>query len=58
METHNEIDFMKSWNELGISRLSARISELENNGVQIKRQWHRFVAKDGSKGKYVGYSIR
>lgn len=58
MEQHGSIDFMRSWSDLGISRLSARISEIENErNIPVSRQWCKFKAKDGTNVKYVKYSI-
>lgn len=58
LRKHESLDFMKAWNELGISQVGARIFEIEHDyNIPIKRTQAKFKAKDGTTVNYVKYSI-
>ena len=51
------ITSMEAFADLGITRLAARISDLEDNGVVFRRQTESTKNRYGEKVHYTRYSV-
>lgn len=57
LETHPGITPMGAWNELGIYRLAARISDLRKRGVNIAKQMVKVQNRFGETCEVARYSL-
>lgn len=57
MKTFGSISTMEAFMDLGITRLGARIMDLEREGVPIERKRESSVNRFGEKVNYMRYSI-
>lgn len=55
---HGSIDRVKAVYIMGVFELSARICELEKDGVEFTKTERSFVSKDLTKGSCKVYSIK
>lgn len=58
MITHGGITSFEAFKELGITRLSARIKDLRDEGVQIERTWETGKNRDGDDVRYCRYFLK
>lgn len=56
MNKFGSISTMEAFMDLGITRLAARIAEIEQKGVQIEHSSESSVNRFGQKVHYVRYS--
>lgn len=47
----------QAFTDLGITRLSARISELEEMGVRFTRAWEKKTNRYGEPVQYIRYGV-
>ena len=57
MEAGNVVDPLRSWTDLGIYRLSARIHDLCNQGHPIQRSWISVFNRYGEKIRVRAYFL-
>lgn len=55
MKEHGSITPMEAFSELGITRLAARVHELERKGFAIDRQMETSENRYGGKSRYMRY---
>lgn len=58
MISNGGITSFEAFKELGITRLSARIKDLRDEGVQIERIWETGKNRDGEDVRYCRYSLK
>lgn len=58
LENHVAITPFEAFQELGITKLATRISELRRSGVQFDQQMVTKVNRYGEKVQYMEYSLR
>ncbi len=56
IDQHGTITPMEAWNELGITKLATRISELRKAGEIIKKSYVTGTNRFGEKIQYMEYS--
>lgn len=56
LSRHGSITPMEAWNELGITKLATRISELRRGGEIIKKKYVNGTNRFGEKIQYMEYS--
>lgn len=56
LEKHGSISTMEAFN-LGITRLSTRISELAKSGYTFKKEWVTSKNKQGHVVSFIKYSL-
>lgn len=57
MHEFGSISTMEAFRDLGITRLGARIMELERQGLQIERKSESALNRFGEKTHYTRYAI-
>ena len=55
MEDHGSISTMEAYNDLGITRLAARISEMITDGHRIAKETETSFNRFGDKVSYTRY---
>ena len=55
MKEHGSITPMEAFSELGITRLAARVHELERKGFVIDREMEESKNRYGGKSRYMRY---
>ena len=58
MERFGSISTMEAFTDLGITRLSARIFEIRNDGIEISEQLERSKNRYGENVHYMRYSLK
>lgn len=58
MIAHGGITSFEAFTELGITRLSARIKDLRDDGVPIDRIWETGKNRDGDDVRYCRYFLK
>ena len=57
IEQFGSITPMEAFRDLGITKLATRISELIDEGYQIKKEWVSSTNRYGEKVRYKKYSL-
>ena len=57
MRKFGSISTMEAFRDLGITRLGARIMELERQGLPIERKYESALNRFGEKTHYTRYAI-
>ncbi len=57
MADYHSISSWEAFRDLGITRLAARISDLEREGIRFNRKQEAVVNRYGDKVYYTRYSI-
>ena len=57
MKEFGSISSLEAFKDLGITRLAARIAELEHQGVQIERAQQSMLNRYNEKTTFTRYSI-
>ena len=57
LKTHTGITSWNAFEQLGITRLSARIHDLRDKGHIIENVVHESVNRDGEKTRFVEYRL-
>ena len=57
LKHHRQITPMDAFNELGITKLSTRISELIGMGYPIKKDWGEGLDRYGDKVRFMTYRL-
>ena len=55
MEKHGSITPMEAFNELGITRLAARVNELQRKGIFLERRMESSKNRFGENVRYMRY---
>jgi len=57
MKEFGSISTMEAFRDLGVTRLAARIGEMESSGIQIERQFETAKNRYGDKVSFARYSL-
>lgn len=57
LKEHSELTTLEAITELGVLRLSARISELKDDGFLFDCRWKEITNRYGEKCKIKAYSL-
>ena len=57
LDEHGSITAMEAILELGITKLSTRISELERRGVHFEKQWEEGKNRYGAVERHLRYRL-
>lgn len=57
IKTFGSITTLDAFMDLGITRLSARIAEMERDGILLSRTWESSKNRYGDMVRYVRYSF-
>lgn len=52
---HGSISSMEAFNEFGITRLAARVNELQRKGIYLEREMEHSKNRFGEKSHYMRY---
>ena len=58
MKQFGSISSMEAFNDLGCTRLAARIAEIEGRGVEITRKQENGTNRFGQKTSFTRYSLK
>ena len=58
LESGNSINPLQAWKELGIYRLSARVFDLRNSGLEVAGEFTEVENQFGEKCRVKTYSMR
>lgn len=58
LKAHKTISPMEAWNELGITKLATRISELRAKGYEFYKSDMRTINRFGEAVSYKQYELR
>ena len=56
LERFGSISTMEAFQDLGITRLAARIAEIEHRGISIDRKFETAMNRFGQKVSFIRYS--